>query len=532
MTQLGSYGQSGADPEQPSSGTQHHHSSDLAIPMLTVLSHPDPTRIGAFAFLKKLSHGGSEYLSRHMMAFYHPKTKDEAPLNDPFLSRDPISFSLNTQGDLVIDLNKCRTECKLDGLSMVKSRKVGSFKLGEGISLVLAERVTLWLHVGKSWDTDLPKYGMIGEGAALNLLCKEIQRVIDLDMTILLGGKLGSGKEMVARTIHDHSHRSNRPFVVVKLAKEWSPKSAAKWFGAVQGRDGKIPPVGYFTRAHRGTLFLDEITSAHPELQKMLLRVLETGQFLPVGSTTPRRIDFRIMAATAQDLNDQVAAGGFLEPLYKRLTDYVITVPPLTSRREDLGRIIHDLAKQTLEELQLPPWEPSGKPSSPAWLPPNVMLPLLKHSWPGNLRQLRKLVRLLIEGSRGQGQLAWTDAAVKHLGWEPPKASGSNSGKKKALKFSVREARRPSDITEDELLAALRRFRWNFKAAAAGLGISRASLYQLASKCKRIRKADSLDEAELRAAWKSCRGDLDRLTNYFAVSRLALRNRLKSLGLG
>ena len=531
MTLPGSYGN--ADPGFPASApsVRDADTNAMATPMLTIASHPDPTRIGAYAHLKALHQGGVESLSRHKMPFFDPKTRTSTPLKDPFLSRDPITFSLDARGDLIVDLNKCRTECKLDGLSMVKSRKVGGRVLSEGVSLVLAERVTLWLHLGRPWDDDLPKFGMIGEGSALDQLCREIQRVVDLDMTILLRGSLGSGKEMVARTIHENGHRSERPFVVVKLSEPWSPNAAPKWFGAAKGTDGKNTPVGYFTRAHRGTLFLDEISDAHPELQTMLLRVLQTGKYLPVGASTPRRIDFRIIAATNKDLASQVEQGKFLDPLYQRLTGYAVSVPSLMDRREDIGRLFYAFALQSLEDLGLPTWVPSPKPSGQAWLPPNVMLPLLMHSWPGNMRQLRNLVRQLIVGSRGQNQLAWTDAAAKLLGREKHEPNKPMRLPKKKLKFTVKTPKRPADITEDELLTALRRFRWNFKAAAAGLGISRASLYQLASKCKRIRKADALDEAELRAAWTSFKGDLDQLTNYFAVSRLALRHRLKSMGL-
>jgi two-component system nitrogen regulation response regulator GlnG len=156
-----------------------------------------------------------------------------------------------------------------------------------------------------------------------------------LAVPVLLQGETGTGKELAARSIHDQSTRAQGPFLAVNLGALPAPLAAAELFGARKGAyTGAVQDLpGWFGRADGGTLFLDEVGEAPLEVQVMLLRALETGEIVPVGSQTPRRVDVRVVSATDADLEAAVGRGAFRAPLLHRLAGYSIRLPPLRHRR-------------------------------------------------------------------------------------------------------------------------------------------------------------------------------------------------------
>jgi two-component system nitrogen regulation response regulator GlnG len=300
--------------------------------------------------------------------------------------------------------------------------------------------------------------------------------------------------------------------------------------GAARDRDG------LFRAARGGTLFLDEVGEASPEVQAALLRVLETGELYPVGSDAPVTTDARVIAATDADLDRQIRDGRFKAPLFHRLAGYELYAPPLRERPEDIGLLFHHFARAELAVISGGDAPVPDDPRADPWLPASIMVRLLRHRWPGNVRQLRNMARQLVIASRGRSQLqldarlaaelaagAGPGADTGHI--RTPEASATSASKPLAAR------RRPAEIAEPELVAALRASAWDLKAAADHLGIPRASIYDVIARCPNVRTAGDLAPDEIARCHRECNGDLERMAARLEVSRRALGRRVKELGL-
>ena len=354
----------------------------------------------------------------------------------------------------------------------------------------------------------------------------EIQLVADLTVPVLIRGETGTGKELVARALHAASPRRRGPFVSINLGAIPPSLAASELFGAARGAfTGSVQSQdGYFRRAHGGTLFLDEVGETPQEVQASLLRALETGEIQPVGAQTVQRVDVRLVAATDADLEQRVEGGLFRAPLLHRLAGYSVWLPPLRERRDDIARLLVHFLREELAALG----EPDRLEASSferLWMPPSLMARLVRSDWPGNVRQLRNAVRQLAIGSRGLPQLQASPGLESLL-------SGSRPVEPQPSVQPVAGGRRkPSEVSQEELLAALRANRWRLKSTAEQLGISRPSLYVLIERCPAIRKAGDLPVDEILRCHQECNGDLDAMVERLMVSRDALHRRVRELGL-
>ena len=502
------------------------------VPALTLASHPDPRRVGERLLLGSLGAGRQVLLSRSSPDFTAAGALLGTPLLDPFVSRKPLVFSAAEGGALRLTAPEGGTRVGVDGRPLTGECVLSAEALQAGVALELAGRVVLLAHLAPAErpPSAPDTLGMVGESAALHEVRRHVERVADLRVPVLLRGETGSGKELVARAISERSARPGGRFISVNLGAIPRELAAAELFGAVKGaftgalRDRE----GLFHAAHGGTLFLDEVGEASPEVQVMLLRVLEAGEMFPVGATRPIPVDVRIIAATDADLEERIQSGSFKAPLLHRLAGYEIRVPPLRERREDIGPLFHHFAREELallgEASRLEPGDPYAEP----WLPAPLAAQLLRHPWPGNIRQLRNVARQLVIGSRGQASLRLDAALAQELRAPEPVAAEPAPAEPAA---SEPARRKPSDVTEPELLAALRESSWDLKATAARLGISRPSLYDLIDRSPGIRTAGDLSPEELQRAYAACDGDLDQMVQRLEVSRRALTRRLKELAL-
>jgi two-component system nitrogen regulation response regulator GlnG len=313
--------------------------------------------------------------------------------------------------------------------------------------------------------------------------------------------------------------------------------------GAFTGADRDNP--GVIRAARGGTLFLDELGEASPEVQAALLRVLETGELYPVGGDTPVTTDARVIAATDADLDAQIRDGRFKAPLLHRLAGCELRLPPLRERLEDIGLLFHHFAREELAAIgggdRLAPADSLADP----WLPASVMVRLLRYRWPGNIRQLRNVTRQLVIANRGRPQLQLDARLAAELAAGAPEGpAGPGPGPGHILTPELTpEApaasqgnpsgarRRPAEVAEPELIAALRANAWDLKAAADHLGIPRASIYHVIARCPNVRTAGDLAPAEIERCHRECNGDLDRMSAHLEVSRRALGRRVKELGL-
>ena len=228
---------------------------------------------------------------------------------------------------------------------------------------------------------------IIGQAPAMQEVFRSIGRLAGSSMTVLITGESGTGKELVARALHEHSPRAQRPFVALNTSAIASELLESELFGhekgAFTGADSRR--IGRFEQADGGTLFLDEIGDMSPALQTRLLRVLAESEFYRVGGQTPIKVDVRVIAATNQDLARAVKESRFREDLYHRLNVIRINTPPLRQRREDIPQLLQHYLAAAAEELG----------SAPKSIDAEALETLQSFDWPGNVRQLVNATRRL-----------------------------------------------------------------------------------------------------------------------------------------
>jgi two-component system nitrogen regulation response regulator GlnG len=520
----------------------------LTVPGLTILGHPQIHRVGERAALLDLSSGREALLSRTEPGFAPPGESMLQPLTVPYLSRRP--WLLRPVADGGVQL--LRGDSPMSLAANVAGNhdpidREASFSAAEvdrGVVLLLAGSVVLLLHRFRPVFPDsLPRYGLVGLSDPLLDLCRQIARVADLQVPVLLRGESGTGKELVAAALHRVSSRREEPFLALNMGALPASLAAAELFGAVRGAytGAEHARRGYFRRAHGGTLFLDEIGETPQEVQPLLLRTLESGEVQPLGSEETARVDVRVLAATDADLEQAVAAGRFRAPLLHRLGGYAIRLPALRERRDDIGRLFFHFLREELtvlgEELRLRDSGPEAQP----WPPAAWIARLAAAPWPGNVRQLRNVARSLAIAGRGIGDdagEAQLPAAIEELlhGERPYPESRPQSGQAAARPAAVSASARtvfrsPQDVSEEELLAALAANRWQPRATAQQLGISRPSLYFLLDAFPSTRKAMDLSGEEIAAAGERCGGRLREMAALLKVSEAGIRRRMKQLGL-
>ncbi len=226
---------------------------------------------------------------------------------------------------------------------------------------------------------------IVGRSDAMQAIYKTIGRLTQSDVTVLIHGESGTGKELIARVIHDKGRRVSGPFVAVNAAAIPATLLESELFGFERGSftGAHARHAGKFEQARGGTLFLDEIAETPIDLQSKLLRVLQEGEFEPVGATRPVRADVRIIAATNQDLERAVREKRFRSDLYYRLNVVTIPVPPLRDRREDVPVLARHFLKKFERDLGL----------GEKYLSEEAVQVLAGGSWPGNVRELENLIK-------------------------------------------------------------------------------------------------------------------------------------------
>lgn len=228
------------------------------------------------------------------------------------------------------------------------------------------------------------RYNIVGNCDELNRALDTALKIAPVDLSVLIIGENGVGKEIFPRIIHDHSARKKKNYIAINCGAIPEGTIDSELFGHVEGAyTGAIGErKGYFEAADGGTLFMDEVGELPPSTQARLLRVLETGEYIPVGASQPRKTNVRIVAATNVNLEKAIADGRFRQDLYYRLNCVTIDVPPLRHRGEDILMLFRMFALNMFETHKIPPVR----------LTPESEQALLAYSWPGNVRELRNIV--------------------------------------------------------------------------------------------------------------------------------------------
>ena len=503
-------GKSGVIPKRP-------------IPTLLVLYHPDLNRVGDRYFAGELLAGRELALSRTNPDFFSLEKGTCRPLADPFLSRKPLRICPQGDGSLILKTE--RSSLEVDSQPVLRPLHINSARIRAGVVLLVAERIVLWLQIRpRPREEPRTRHGLIGESAVLLEALARLEMAADLDIPVLIRGETGTGKELFAGAVHRASSRRRKPLLSVNMAAVSPELAASELFGSREGAfTGARSRPGFFQRACGGTLFLDEIGETPANVQPMLLRALENREIIPVGETLPVRINARLVFATDTSLECAVAEGRFNAPLFHRLSGFVLSLPPLSARREDIGLLIrHFLRLETIRAAcqdRLILASPDARP----WFPARSVASMVRYHWSGNVRELANTVRQLVIVGRNRDYIPEDE-------WQPNSTSAVVS-EIKTDESSVREMRKPKEITSEELHHALRVCHYELSTTAERLNLPRTSLYGMIRRSKDLRMASELSPGEIRAAYEQCDGVLSRMVHDLKVSSTALRRRLIGLGL-
>ncbi len=316
---------------------------------------------------------------------------------------------------------------------------------------------------------------IIAKSAVMQEVLATVERVAPTNATILLGGESGSGKDMIARAIHQHSRRAAGPFIKINCTAIPENLLESELFGYEKGAfTGAIAPKpGKFELADKGTIFLDEIGDVPGTIQVKLLRVLQEREFERLGGTKTIQVDVRVVAATNQDLRAALEQGTFREDLYYRLNVVPISIPPLREHKEDIPYLADYFIARYARS--------SGKKIT--GITPSALKLLVDFHWPGNIRELENIIERAVVMAAGER----IDSGDIHLDLAESESTGEGSGQQSDVPGSGAQAWIPAGLTleqfEDELIKeALRRAGGNKSQAARLLGITRNALRYRLSK--------------------------------------------------
>ncbi|WP_022980021.1 sigma-54 dependent transcriptional regulator [Ideonella sp. B508-1] len=503
--------------------------------VLTVIWHPDLRRIGEQAVL---SPDTPLALNRYQPLFSPLQAAAgwAQPLLHASISRASLTLKLGGDG-LTLSPEDERVRAEWQGQPLTGPRTVPLPVEGDSGVIQLGKRVLLCLHRTHQLPvTDNPL--LLGVSSAMEGLRRQVARVAAAALPVLVRGESGTGKERVAQSLHQLSPWSQGPWVTVNMATLSEGLAPAELFGAARGAytGAQVARTGLWAQADGGSLFLDEIGDCPPTVQPMLLRVIESGEFRPLGAAQPLRSRARLIAATDRPLE----TSGFNLPLLRRLQTFTLFTPSLRSRREDLGV----LARQA--------WLDTGAtPDDLAEMPTELARALCLHDWPGNVRQLEQAMRRLaldraaglwpsVEALLGEPlRLPPNPAPARPPAMPPPPAAAvlaaaddTEPGLPPAGALAAPRARQSTaGIDRTMLLQALDAHGWQLKEAAEALGISRPSIYNLMARWLDTPPAESLGAEQLGPLLAQPGITLAAMARQLQVPREALRRRLRALGL-
>ena len=310
----------------------------------------------------------------------------------------------------------------------------------------------------------LGKHEIVWSGETMKRIMAQAERVAASETRVCILGETGTGKELVARTLHEHSSRASGPFITLNCAAVPAELIESELFGhekgSFTGAAGRH--VGKFEQAEGGTIFLDEIGDMPVPMQAKLLRVLEEGEVERIGGDKPVRVDVRVVVATHRNLESLVRDGKFRQDLFHRVYVFPVVLPPLRERREDIPALIEHFARQVCAQNS---WKPI--PFSP-----EAIQALQSYPWPGNVRELRNTVERLM--------LMATDGSVTEETVSLTLPQGASSGGTAIFTSTGPLSDRVQQYEREVILAELKRNNNHITNAAKALGLERSHLYKKA----------------------------------------------------
>ena len=316
----------------------------------------------------------------------------------------------------------------------------------------------------------LGKHEIVWASAVMREVMAQVEHVAASETRVCIRGETGTGKELIARTLHEKSPRHAGPFISLNCAAIPAELMESELFGHEKGSftGAAARHVGKFEQAHRGTLFLDEIGDMPLPMQAKLLRVLEEGEIERVGGDRPFAVDVRVVVATHRNLEEQVRQGTFREDLYHRVFVFPVVLAPLRERREDIRVLAEHFVRQLDEQNH---WKPRT-------LSPGAIEALERYAWPGNVRELRNVIERVLLLAMGDSVEAATVERALPQGAGAMGAAGAG-----AAEATGALAERVEAFERETLLAELKRNRHHMTNTAKALGLERSHLYK---KCQQL----------------------------------------------
>lgn len=507
-----------------------------AVIGLTLLQHPDPARVGQTASLFGAQSGGEAAVSRLEPNFLPSTGGVGSPLSSPSLSRSPLRIraeqaSTNPRTRVLLDPTGTSSRVKLNGRLLTGPTVLEPEMVEEGVALDIAGVVVLLLHELPTGEPPSDDLGIFGESSAIRRVRADIRRVADLELCVLIRGESGSGKELVARAVHDQSQRQARPFVAVNMAAIPPSVGGSMLFGHTRGAftGASEASPGFFGNAQSGTLFLDEIGETPSELQASLLRAIREREIQPVGAPKPKTVDVRLVSATDANLESLVDQGGFSMPLLRRIEGFTIQIPALRERKDDIARLFFRFLAEELaalgEENKLAEPPPTQKP----WLPTSLLVALLDYPFPGNVAELKTIAQRVAISNRDRDRFVLDPTLEQRL--HPPAAPVEplRPSVEPFLPSGPTPRADTADLSDEDIVSAMRACHFKVKSAAHLLGVSRSWLNDRIESCDGLRKAKTLQEPEIREALSLHSGKIAEMARTLEVSEHGLKLRIRAL---
>lgn len=305
---------------------------------------------------------------------------------------------------------------------------------------------------------------LVGSSPVMAQLRTSVDRIAQSNSRVMISGPSGSGKELVARLLHDRSQRDAGPFIAINAASIAPDRMEIELFGE-EGPDGRPTKIGVFERSHQGTLLLDEVGDMPPETQSKILRVLVDQRFRRLGGSADVQVNVRVMSSTSRDLRVDIERGRFREDLFHRLNVVPLRVPSLSERREDIPELATYFVRRLTDGSGLPTRE----------LAPDAMAALQSAEWPGNVRQLRNIIERILILASGDPSTPVTVDALPPEAW-PAAAFSQQQGLQEVIGMSLRDAR--ERFEREYLNVQITRFGGNISRTANFIGMERSALHR------------------------------------------------------
>ncbi len=491
---------------------------------LTIVFHPDTSRIGETAVFEKPREGRARVLGRDSPGFGRPESNTSLiPLNDRYVSREALQFHYS-DGSVWVQRKSSSSRAHLGACELSGEARLSRSQLDVGVAIVLGGRVVVLLRRAAQLTRSLKGRSqghpsLCGSSAYMNQLKDQISSLAMTNLDILIQGETGTGKELVAEAVHAASEWGSQKMIAVNMAAIPVALASSLLFGSVRGAftGADKASQGYFRQAQGSTLFLDEIGDTQPETQAQLLRALQQREIQVVGGRV-EKVNLRVISATDAQLEDQ--SGNFKAALRHRLAESEIVLLPLRQHPEDIGELLFRFVKRAMKTLgreQVLPHEQSTANEVAMWA--DLFHQFVAYTWPGNIRELHNYAQQVALSSEFSAVIP--ESVLARLSQFGPAQGGGGAPECEATQA------RSEDYSDREFLEGYKNARYEVLRTARQLGISRQAVYRRILESPGLSLASELSDEQVRTALENYGDDLSAAAMQLRVSRTALRERIR-----